>query len=156
MLTERVRRQIERLLHEANIALSELDWNLVRDRAKVVLALDPDNQDAAGYLAAADRAEATGTWVQKAGSRRAEAELEAEMESLKWLVDSSAVGVLVVEASSRKVLLANREVQRILGFPLGPEYDWEWYEHANYERRKPSGQALRTGRPSLVASAGIW
>jgi len=52
MPSERMQRQIDRLLDEAE--LGETNWSLVRDRAQNVLALDPDNSDARSYLAAAD------------------------------------------------------------------------------------------------------
>ena len=37
-------------------AVSQLDWELVRNRAQAVLAFEPDNSDAADLLNAADRA----------------------------------------------------------------------------------------------------
>ena len=62
MATERIQRHIDRLLTEAETAVAESDWGLVRQRARQVLALDPENRDAAFYLAAAERAaEATGS-----------------------------------------------------------------------------------------------
>src|SRR5439155_17681406 len=56
MATERVQRHIDRLLTDAEDAIAGSDWILARGRAHQVLALDPQNQDAAAYLAAADRA----------------------------------------------------------------------------------------------------
>ena len=56
MATERLQRQIERLLDEAEEAVSQLDWTSVRDRAQAVLAFDPGNEDAKGFLAASERA----------------------------------------------------------------------------------------------------
>src|SRR6266540_3050194 len=58
MATERVQRHIDRLLTEAEDAIAASDWILARGRARQVLALDPQNQDAAAYLAAAARAPA--------------------------------------------------------------------------------------------------
>ena len=55
MRSERIVRQIERLLDEAEAALQQSKWDVVRDRAQNVLRLDPDNQDGRIYLAAADR-----------------------------------------------------------------------------------------------------
>lgn len=46
MPSERVQRQIDRLLDEAEVALGRLDWPEVRARADAVLALDPQNADA--------------------------------------------------------------------------------------------------------------
>ena len=59
MASERVQRRIDLLLDEADQAIGQSDWSVVRDRAQNVLALDPGNGDAATFLAAADRALAT-------------------------------------------------------------------------------------------------
>jgi eukaryotic-like serine/threonine-protein kinase len=53
---DRMRRQVERLLDEAEEAIRQRDWSRVRECAHDVLALDPANADAVGFLAAADRA----------------------------------------------------------------------------------------------------
>ncbi len=49
----RVQRTIERLLEEAEDAISQSDWAVVRDRAQNVLALDHDNRDALAFVEAA-------------------------------------------------------------------------------------------------------
>jgi len=46
MPSERVQRQIDRFLDEAEAAMARSDWTTVRDRAKNALALDPENADA--------------------------------------------------------------------------------------------------------------
>src|SRR5438128_1920420 len=56
ILSERIQRQVDRLLDEAEAAIGRSDWAVVRDRAQNVLALDPDNADATALAAAADRA----------------------------------------------------------------------------------------------------
>ena len=56
MASERIQRQIDRLLDEAEKALNRGEWALVQDRAGKAAALDPNNADAKTYLAAADRA----------------------------------------------------------------------------------------------------
>ena len=56
MASDRIQRHIDRLLDEVDDAMAQLDWEQVRDRAQAVLALDPGNQDAMGFSAAADRA----------------------------------------------------------------------------------------------------
>ena len=71
--------------------------------------------------------------------KRAETELRAEYQGLRWLVDTSPAGVLVVEASTGRVLLTNREFQRLRGFAHDPEHNWEWYESA-YVRRRADGR----------------
>ncbi len=55
MASDRIQRQIERLLDEADAAVLQFDWEKVRQCAQAVLRLDPRNNDALSYLAAADR-----------------------------------------------------------------------------------------------------
>ena len=55
MASERVQRQIDRLLDQAEAAIATSDWATVGDRARNVLRLDPDNSDALSYLATAER-----------------------------------------------------------------------------------------------------
>ncbi len=56
MASERTQRRIDSLLDEAEEAIAQLDWQVVRSRAQAVTALDPANLDAINYLAAAERA----------------------------------------------------------------------------------------------------
>ncbi|MFQ6029876.1 MAG: serine/threonine-protein kinase, partial [Dehalococcoidia bacterium] len=56
MASERSRRRIERLLDEADEAVTQLNWEVVRDRVTAVLALEPENADAHTLLAAVERA----------------------------------------------------------------------------------------------------
>ena len=53
MPSERVQRQIDLLLDSAEEAISKHDWQSVLESARSVLAVDPDNKDAAAYLAMA-------------------------------------------------------------------------------------------------------
>ena len=57
MASERAQRQIDRLLDEAEYAVSQLDWDIVRGRAQAVLAFDPENSDGLAFLAVAERAQ---------------------------------------------------------------------------------------------------
>ena len=56
MASVRLLRQIERLLDEADQAITKEDWSTVSSRARSVLAIDPDNSEGMAYLAAAQRA----------------------------------------------------------------------------------------------------
>src|SRR5437660_1422155 len=56
MPSERVQRQIDRFLDAAEEAVAQKEWALAREHALAVLDLDPDNNDAGSFLAAADRA----------------------------------------------------------------------------------------------------
>ena len=55
MASERTQRQIDRLLDEAEEAITQEDWSTVASRARSILRLDPENSDALSYLAAAER-----------------------------------------------------------------------------------------------------
>ena len=53
MATDRVQRQVDRLLDEAEEAIVKEDWYTVASRARAVLRLDTNNSDERAYLAAA-------------------------------------------------------------------------------------------------------
>ncbi len=56
MLSDRTQRQVDRLLDEADEAIRQRDWVRVKECARDVLALDPENPDARSFAAAAERA----------------------------------------------------------------------------------------------------
>lgn len=60
MPSERVQRQIDRLLDEAEAALAAREWTRVHELSQDVLALDPDNADARTFVDAALRAGGNG------------------------------------------------------------------------------------------------
>src|SRR5688572_5669780 len=64
MPSERVQRQIERYLDEAEAAIDAGDWTKARERSEAVLRLDPENADAQTYLAAAGRGTASASTAQ--------------------------------------------------------------------------------------------
>jgi hypothetical protein len=51
MASERIRRQIERLLDEADQAVTKRDWPTVRECAHDILNLEPENREATIFLA---------------------------------------------------------------------------------------------------------
>ena len=55
MVSERIQRQIDRLLDQAEEAVEGHQWEVVRARAESVLRLDPANADAPTFLEAANR-----------------------------------------------------------------------------------------------------
>ena len=69
MLSERVQRQIDRLLEEVARLVSTLEWERLRNRAKAGTAFEPDNGDAAEFLAAAERALGTDGTMAEAGEQ---------------------------------------------------------------------------------------
>ena len=56
MASDRIQRQIERFLDEAEEAVAKGDWVAAEDSARKVLAFDPNNNDAVAFIAAAERA----------------------------------------------------------------------------------------------------
>ncbi len=61
MTSERVQRQIDRLLDAAEQALAANEWAVVRARCRAALALHPGDEDALTYTEAADRAAGDGS-----------------------------------------------------------------------------------------------
>ena len=70
MASERIQRQIDRLLDEAEQAITSDDWPIVASRVRSVLANEPENGDAKAYLAGVERA---------IGSPQSEAELPPQL-----------------------------------------------------------------------------
>ncbi|MCC6238136.1 MAG: hypothetical protein IT299_11280 [Dehalococcoidia bacterium] len=54
MPSERIQRQIDALLDEAEALMSRREWRLVAEKARAVLAMDPDDEDAPSLLRAAE------------------------------------------------------------------------------------------------------
>ncbi len=54
MPTERTQRRIDAFLDEADVSASSGDWSAVAEKARAVLAMDPDNEDAPALLRAAE------------------------------------------------------------------------------------------------------
>ncbi len=63
MASERTQRQIERLLDEAEEAISQRDWGKVGNCARDVLRLEPGNSGALAFLAAAEREQKNGVAI---------------------------------------------------------------------------------------------
>ena len=61
MPSERIQRQIDRLLDQADEAIANRDWTAAGEHAQSVLKLNPDNSDALAYLAPAKRDSGTST-----------------------------------------------------------------------------------------------
>ena len=60
MPSDRVQRQIESLLDQAEAALAAQDWRAALQAAEAARGFDPDNSDAAAFVTAAERAIAAG------------------------------------------------------------------------------------------------
>ena len=61
MPSERIQRQIDRFLDQADEAIANRDWTAAGEHAQSVLRLNPDNSDALAYLVAAKRDSGTST-----------------------------------------------------------------------------------------------
>ena len=123
MPSERIQRQIDRYLDEAEQAVTSLDWDLVRARAEAVLGLDPNNSDALAYLAAAGRKlPESNTQSKQAVQKGRETPLPAE--DARALPASFANGRYQVkkflgEGGKKKVYLAHDSVlDRDVAFAL--------------------------------------
>jgi protein phosphatase len=68
----------------------------------------------------------------------AELSLQAERQGLQDMIQGSPVGVLVADAATRRVLLANRELQRLSGVALQPGDSVDRYLGL-FERLRPDG-----------------
>lgn len=73
--------------------------------------------------------------------------VEAERRRLQVLVDTSPVGVFMAEAPSGRLLLVNREAERIMGFSTEPEDRLERYERALVYRRPDGREYLPEALP---------
>ncbi len=71
MPSERVQRQIDRLLDEAESAIERGDWSRAGELAESVLRLDPENADARSYREAAQREAPAGSPPSPAASQPA-------------------------------------------------------------------------------------
>ena len=82
MPSERVQRQIDRFLDAAEEAVAQKEWALARNQALAVLDLDPGNNDAGSFLAAADRALARPSQVMFPELRSPKASPRAQLPPL--------------------------------------------------------------------------
>jgi len=71
--------------------------------------------------------------------KRVELELAAELDSLRALVDTSPVGVIIAEAEGDRVVTVNRQVERLLGLPHRSGWSVQQYQGL-FTRRHPDGQ----------------
>jgi hypothetical protein len=102
MATERVQRQIDRLLDEAEEAIAHEDWALVASRARAALRLDPDNADAGEYLRAAESAESTEAAGEGPGAPAEAPPLPASFAGGRYAVES-----FLGEGARKRVYLAH-------------------------------------------------
>ena len=110
MPSERIQRQIDRLLDEAEAAATDKDWPHVADCARKVLAVDADNEDAVSFLSMAEGQERP----PQQETRQHVASSSKDAEPSPALPASFADGRYVVkgflgEGGRKKVYLAHDE-----------------------------------------------
>ena len=79
--------------------------------------------------------------------RLARVEMEAERRRLAALVESSPVGVMVVDADTRTFALVNKEAERILGMSPEPGSTLVQYQDVTINRRMDGKEYERHERP---------
>ncbi len=79
--------------------------------------------------------------------RQARSVVEEERARLEALVRTSPVGVLVVDAETRKVVSVNQEAQRIMGLAPEPGSDLERYQRVAIYRRADGSEYKIDDRP---------
>ncbi|HEY3117359.1 MAG TPA: hypothetical protein VGK54_11515, partial [Chloroflexota bacterium] len=120
MPTERIQRQIDALLDEAEAALAASDWATVQRRAEDALALDSENADAATLLTAAQRRlgeqrqTPSPTAVGEGGGEGAPAAIPAAFVRGRYIVEK-----LLGEGGKKRVYLAHdHQLDRDVAFAL--------------------------------------
>jgi len=101
MLSDRVQRQIDRLLDQAEEAIALRQWADLRAHCEVVLNLDPDNSDAAQYLALAEKSSATAVVSNNLDL------LEPSEDPTPEFEGDTSVPVAPPDATSEAVLVTN-------------------------------------------------
>ena len=109
MASDRIQRQIDRLLDEAEQAITIEDWSTVGSRARSVLAIDPENTEGKTYLAAAARSLGTSAPAPAGGppaSRTSPAPIETPDHPTSFANGRYQVKQLLGEGGKKKVYLA--------------------------------------------------
>ena len=102
---ERIQRQIDRLLDEAETAVACREWTRVGELSQDVLALDPENVDARAFLDAADRARTSATSTSSTAPKPASASsLPSSFAAARY-----AVRRFLGEGGRKRVYLAHDE-----------------------------------------------
>lgn len=96
---------------------------------------------------ASQAATAIGNAVRYRDEQRARSEIEIERLRLDTLVNESPVGVLVVDAATRKVVSVNEEAERIIGIPSIPGTELEKYQNISLYRRRDGQEYTMEERP---------
>ena len=168
MPSERIQRQVGRLLDEIEQALERRDWVLAQELAKMVFAIDPENADASAFSKLAEAgfaspAEAIEPALNGDGAAAAgtSASADERIQILKQLIHIAASSLDIAEAFDGVA----DQVRRLIDFDHlavalhQPGDDFLTIRAIVGELpgglRSPlvgsgSGEAIRSGRPSIV------
>jgi hypothetical protein len=114
--SERVQRQIDRLLDEAEAAVVGRDWQKVHQAATDALTLDPDNSDARALAAAAERG--LGEHAKKRDTQTG-TEPVARSEPTSFAGGRYTVSKFLGEGGKKRVYLAHdAQLDRDVAFAL--------------------------------------
>ena len=104
---------------------------------------------------ASQTAVAVANALRHADERRARRESESERRRVEALIETSPVGVLVVDAKTRTVVSVNREAERIMGVPPPPGSKLEEYQRVSIYRSMDGREYAAEERPlSRALDAG--
>jgi tetratricopeptide (TPR) repeat protein len=104
--SERVQRQIDRLLDDAEAAIARGDWMTARQQAQSVLALDDSNTDGLAYLAAADKSLPGVNETTTASAAQSATKTTAAAEPTSFANGRYTVTKFLGEGGKKKVYLA--------------------------------------------------
>ena len=158
MPSERVQRRIDRLLDQADEALESGDWQDARERATAALRLDPGNEDALAFQAAAEDAlgisnsvEATSGTTTQDGPTASNSESASDTPT-SFANDRYQVSKFLGEGGKKRVYQAHETLlDREVAFAL---IQTEGFDQTSKERISREAQArLRPGmRTHLVVA----
>jgi len=118
MPSERVQRQIDRLLDEAEAAAAEVDWARVRSCARGVLAVDFENADALAFLAMAEAADQRDGTASSSGGARSPSSEQPPLPS-SFADGRYTVEAFLGEGAKKRVYLAHdTKLDRDVAFAL--------------------------------------
>ncbi len=119
MTSERVQRQIDRLLDEAETALGAGDWDTARLRAEAVLRIEPGNADASTYLQAATRDDAITASSPAAAPAPADSAAQPQQQPTSFASGRYEVKHFLGEGGKKRVYLAHdAQLDRDVAFAL--------------------------------------